>query len=295
MKYYETIGRKIFMSLSSVFLAGFAALCLLPLIHLLAVSLSDGNAVAAGRVTLWPVNFSLKAYAFVLSKSAFVTSVYVSIKRLLLGVPINLLLIVMTAYPLSKDGRKLAFRNVYVWFFLFTMLFSGGLIPFYMVIKMTGMIDSIWALVIPGALPIFSCLILINYFRGLPKEIEEAAFIDGASHWVALLRVYIPLSLPSLATLTLFSAVGHWNSWFDGIILMNRTEHYPLQSYLQTVIVQASLRQAINLENIETLVGLTEKTNRAAQIFIGALPIMVIYPFLQRYFVAGIVLGSVKG
>jgi hypothetical protein len=128
----------------------------------------------------------------------------------------------------------------------------------------------------------------------LSSEIEEAAFIDGAGHWTALWRIYVPLSLPALATLVLFCSVNHWNSWFDGIILMNRMEHYPLQSYLQTVIVQQGMRR-ITIQDMQEMAGVSDRTNKAAQIFIGALPILLLYPFLQRYFMSGIVMGSVKG
>ncbi|MBB6670109.1 carbohydrate ABC transporter permease [Cohnella nanjingensis] len=295
MKGNTSIGRLAFPIFNYLFLSAFALLCLLPLVHVLAISFSSGTAASSGQVTLWPVHFTFKAYEFVANKPEFIRSMMVSFERVLLGVPIDMLLIITIAYPLSKDERMLSFRKGYVVFYMITILFGGGLIPWYMVIKMTGLIDSIFALILPGAVSIFSVIILLNFFRNLPKEIEEAAFIDGAGHWYTLWKIYVPLSMPAIATLILFSSVGHWNSWFDGIILMNRTEHYPLQSYLQTVVVQQGLLKMITIQDTQTLLAVSDRTNKAAQIFIGALPILLVYPFLQRYFMSGIVMGSVKG
>jgi putative aldouronate transport system permease protein len=290
-----SIGRLVFPVFNYTVLIAFALLCLLPMIHVLAISFSGGTAAAAGYVTLWPVDFTLKAYEFVANKPEFIRSMIVSFERVLIGVPLDMLLTIMIAYPLSKDERALSFRKVYIVFFMITILFGGGLIPWYMVIKMTGLIDNIFALILPGAVSVFNVILLFNFFRNLPKEIEEAAFIDGAGHWYTLWKIFVPLSMPAIATLILFSAVGHWNSWFDGIILMNRTEHYPLQSYLQTVVVQQGLEKMVTIQDTALFVEVSNRTNKAAQIFIGALPILLVYPFLQRYFMSGIVLGSVKG
>jgi putative aldouronate transport system permease protein len=174
------------------------------------------------------------------------------------------------------------------------MLFNGGLIPWYMTIKTLGLIDTFWALVLPGAIPVFSVILLLNFFRGIPKEIEEAALIDGCTHWRILWRIFLPLSAPAIATITLFALVGHWNSWFDGLILMNKTEHYPLQSYLQTLVISFDLK-IMNVKEAELLSQINNRTLKASQIFLAALPIMLTYPFLQKYFMKGIVMGSVKG
>ncbi|MFD0712897.1 carbohydrate ABC transporter permease [Paenibacillus sp. GCM10027626] len=290
-----TFGRMVFPILNYAILIGFALLCLLPMVHLLAISLSSGPAAAAGYVTFLPVDLTFKAYQFVANKPEFLRSMGVSLQRVLIGVPLDIFLTLLIAYPLSKDERTLSFRKGYITFFMITILFGGGLIPWYMVIKMTGLLDSIFALILPGAVSVFNVILLFNFFRNLPKEIEEAAFIDGAGHWYALWKIFVPLSMPAIATLILFTAVGHWNSWFDGIILMNRTEHYPLQSYLQTVIVQEGLQKMMTIQDTALMQEVSNRTNKAAQIFIGALPILLVYPFLQRYFMSGIVLGSVKG
>ncbi|TLS52494.1 carbohydrate ABC transporter permease [Paenibacillus antri] len=295
MQYKMSFGRSVFVAFNYIVLVGFALLCLLPMVHLLAISLSSGTAAAAGFVTLWPVDFTFKAYEYVANKPEFTRSMIVSFQRVLIGVPLDMLLTLLIAYPLSKDARTLSFRRGYIVFFMITILFGGGLIPWYMVIKMTGLLDSIFALILPGAVSVFNVILLFNFFRNLPKEIEEAAYIDGAGHWYTLWKIFVPLSMPAIATLILFTTVGHWNSWFDGIILMNRTENYPLQSYLQTVVVQQGLERMITIQDTALLQEVSNRTNKAAQIFIGALPILLVYPFLQRYFMSGIVLGSVKG
>jgi putative aldouronate transport system permease protein len=284
------IGFNIF---NYTFLSLLAVLCLLPLVHVLAVSLSANHAASAGIVKLWPVDFNTTSYSYVLGKEEFIRSLLVSVKRVILGTTVNMLMIVLLAYPLSKESTKFKSRTWYVWTFVITILFSGGLIPYYMMIKATGLLDSIWALVIPGAVPVFSVILLLNFFRGLPKELEEAAFIDGAGHFTTLFRIFLPLSTPALATLLLLTMVGHWNSWFDGLIFMNSPEHYPLQSYLQTIVIQKDFSTLTDL-NSEALRQISDRTVKAAQIFMGALPVLVVYPFLQKYFMKGIVLGSVK-
>ncbi|RAV14469.1 carbohydrate ABC transporter permease [Paenibacillus contaminans] len=268
-------------------------LCLFPLIHVLAVSLSSSPAATAGLVKLWPVDFTTKSYEFILQKPEFLRSFGITLKRAALGLAINMLFTLLAAYPLSKEVSAFRYRTVYAWFFVFTILFGGGLIPWYMTIRMTGLLDSIWALVLPGAVPVFSVILLLNFFRGLPKEIEESAFMDGAGHWKVLWSIYVPLSMPALATIALFTLVGHWNSWFDGLILMNSPERYPLSSYLQTVVIDKTMT-TMKGNDWMSLAQISDRTAKAAQIFLGALPILLVYPLLQKYFVKGIVLGSVK-
>lgn len=289
-----TFGRRLFVMANYVFMALLAFLCLAPLIHVLAVSFSSSTAVAAGRVTLWPVEFSTEAYDFVMQKRAFLDSFLVSVKRLLLGTSINMALAVLIAFPLAKEVYAFRFRTVYVWFFFVTALFGGGLIPTYLTVKETGLMDTIWALVLPNAVPVFSVILLLNFFRSLPKELEDAAYIDGSGHMRTLWSIYIPLSKPVLATILLFTMVGHWNTWFDGLIYMNDPKNYPLQSYLQTIIIQHDL-SAMSDAEIEMMQKLSGTTVKSAQIFLAALPIILVYPFLQRFFIKGIVLGSVKG
>jgi putative aldouronate transport system permease protein len=274
-----------------------ALVCILPMVNVLAVSFSSSTAATAGQVKLWPVEFTLKSYQYALGKPEFTRSFMIAVVRLLLGVSINMALTIVTAYPLSKTRRDFRWRDFYVWFFFLTMLFSGGLIPWYMTINALHLTNTLWALVLPGAVPVFNVILLLNFYRSLPRELEEASCVDGATEWQTLWRIIVPVCKPALATLVLFSAVGHWNSWFDGLVLMSSPKNYPLQSYLQTVVVSRdmTLYQHATKEQLEMLQMVSDRTTKASQIFIATVPILAVYPFLQRYFVKGLVLGSVKG
>lgn len=289
-------GRRLFQVFNYSFLILTSLVCILPFVNLLAVSFSGSAAVSAGKVVFWPIDFNLKAYQFALEGGQFYQALWVSVQRVVLGTLVNLVLMVLTAYPLSKSKEKVMGRGIYMGYFVVTMLFSGGLIPTYLIVVQTGLIDSLWSLILPGALPIFSMIILMNFIRGLPEEIEESATIDGAGPVQILIRILLPLLKPALATVGLFSIVGHWNSWFEGIIYMNNPANYPLQSYLQTLLLdfeQIMLRSGNDYTQL--LAMMNARTGRAAQLFLGALPILAIYPFLQKYFTTGLVLGSVKG
>ncbi|WP_018759637.1 carbohydrate ABC transporter permease [Paenibacillus terrigena] len=288
-----SVTRSLFNICNLIFLIALSLLCILPVIQVIAVSFSSSSAAAAGLVKLWPVEFSLKSYEFILKKKEFLGSFLISIQRVILGTGISMFLTVTLGYALSKEVKDFRMRSVYAWYFVITILFSGGLIPWYLTIKYTHLMDTIWALVIPGAVTVFNVILLLNFFRGLPKELEESSFIDGGSHWITLWKIYLPLSMPAIATVTLFTIVGHWNSWFDGLMLVNSPSHYPLATYLQTAIIQQDFAN-MRAEDVKTLSEISDRTTRAAQIFIGALPIMVVYPFLQKYFMTGLVMGSVK-
>lgn len=289
----RSLGRRVFVACNFVFLAILSFLCLMPIIHILAISFSSGNAAAAGEVSLWPVDFTTAAYNNVFGKPEYLRAFWISVQRVVVGTALSMFLVILTAYPLSKDPRQFRLRTLYAWFFVFTILFSGGLIPTYLTVKSFGLIDTLWALILPTAVPVFNVILLLNFYRSLPKELEESSRIDGAGHFKTLWKIYVPLSLPALATTGLFTMVGHWNSWFDGMLYMNHTENYPLQTFLQTVIVKMDFR-FIKAENAELMLKLSDRTSRAAQIFVAAFPILIVYPFLQKMFIKGIVMGSVK-
>ncbi|MFC5406983.1 carbohydrate ABC transporter permease [Cohnella soli] len=293
MEHKASLGRKAFLLSNSVFLFVLSALCLLPLVHILAVSFSSGSAASAGQVSFWPIHFTTAAYENVFGKPEYLRAFEVTIKRVILGTAASMFLTIVTAYPLSKDPRQFRMRTPYVWLFVLTILFNGGLIPWYMTIKTLGLIDSIWALVLPGALNVFNIILLLNFYRNLPKELEESARIDGAGSWRTLWQIYVPLAMPALATTGLFTIVTHWNSWFDGMLLMNSPDGYPLQTFLQTIIIKLDSRY-LNAKNAELIAQMSDRTSKAAQIFVAAFPILVIYPLLQRFFIKGIVMGSVK-
>ncbi|MDO7907603.1 carbohydrate ABC transporter permease [Paenibacillus sp. JX-17] len=270
--------------------------CLIPLIHTVAVSFSDKTAADAGQVLLTPIKTTTASYEKVLEDTQFFKAFWISVKRVLLGGLLNFVLTIMMAYGLSRDPKQFRMRNVYMWFLVFTMLFSGGIVPWFMTIKAYGLLDSIWALVLPHAVQVFNVILLMNFFRNLPKELNEAAEIDGAGPWYIMIRLFVPLSLPAIATVTLFSIVFHWNSFFDGLILMNKQEHYPLQTYIQTLVAQLSAQAMTSMspEQLAQAMAVSNRTFNAAKIIISMIPILLIYPFIQRFFIHGITLGSVK-
>lgn len=290
--YHKTRPYRIFSAFNTAFLLILSVLCIIPLIHVLAVSFSAKSAADANLVGLWPVHFSLEAYKKTINNPIFLHSIWVSVKRTVLGTALTLLITVLAAYPLSKDSSVFKGRTVYSWLFVFSMVFNGGLVPFYTVIQKIGLMNSFWVLVLPGAVNTFLIILMLNFFRGIPKELEEAALIDGAGHFRTLFGIFLPISLPSVATITLFSTVFHWNSWFDGLLYLNNSKQFPLATFLQTVIVQRDMTSmSVNPQEMELI---SQTTVKAAQIFIGAAPVLLVYPFLQKYFVKGMTLGSVK-
>ena len=291
-----SMGRKVFLAVDVIVILLLCLICMVPLLNLLAYSFSASQPIIENKVFLWPKEFTLKAYQYVLESKEFWSSVSVSVQRVLLGVPLNTLLTILVAYPLSKDERQFKARKYYVAYMLTVMLFNGGLMPTYYIVSKTKLIETVWALIIPGAVPIFNCIVLMNFFRGIPSELEESAKLDGASQWQILWRIFIPISKPSLATIILFSLINHWNSWFDGLIYSNHTTNYPLQSYLQTLVTSTTeiLAQG-DVKAIAKLVDINDTNMKAAQIFISVIPLMLIYPFLQKYFTTGLTMGSVKG
>lgn len=293
----KTKGMRVFGAFNGIILIVLALTCLLPFIHILALSFSSSAMVMANRVGLWPQDFTLNAYKFLIGKSQFWRAMTVTLERIALGGGLNMFFIIVLAYPLSRDKRNFRMRGVYVWFFFFTSLFGGGLIPSYMLLNKLKMLDTIWSITLPCAVPVFNVILMLNFYRQLPHEMEEAAYIDGAGHFRTLFVICVPCSLPAIATLTLFTIVGHWNSWFDGLIYMNNARNYPLMSYVQTIVVGLDFTSmsSVDFNSYEMMSSLSDRTLRAAQIIISIVPILMVYPFLSKYFISGIVLGSVKG
>ncbi len=275
-----------------------AIFCLIPFIHLLAVSFSNNNEVLAQNVFLLPKGFTFEAYQYLGAKPEFFRALVITILRVIIGTALQMLITFLTAYPLSKETSRFKLRTVFTWFFVITMFIGGGIMPTYYLYTKLNLIGNYLVLILPGAINVWSVIMLINFFRGIPKELEEAAVMDGLGQLSILFKIYLPLSTPAIATLVLFTAVGHWNSWFDGIMFLNDVSQYPLQSYLYTMITSTDISKTItNLtpEQIEALKQLGNQNLQSAQIFLGMLPILLVYPFLQRYFVKGITIGSVKG
>ena len=288
----KTIGGKtadILIYLTVIFMT---MCCLFPLLNMVAISFSDKAAASANMVGLVPVDFTTSAYKTLLGESQFWVSFWISIKRVFLGTIINMILTILLAYPLSKSKREFKGHDVYMYIVIFAMLFSGGMIPIYLTIKSYGLLNSIWALILPGAVPVFNVILLMNFFKGVPKSLEEAAAIDGASKLTILLKIYLPISMPALATIILFCIVNHWNDFFSGLVYMNKTSMYPLQTYIQQLSVDIS--QITDPEQLKRFAQVSNKTLDAAKIVVSTIPLLIIYPFLQKYFVSGIVIGAVK-
>jgi putative aldouronate transport system permease protein len=285
----RTLGSILFDVLNYGLLIFLALICFLPLVHIIAVSFSDRPSSIANIVRFWPVNFNLFNYDRVLRDQQFVKSLWISVYRVLIGSVINMFIIAMSAYPFSLKQDFLG-KGLIKWFLLFAMIFSGGLIPTFLAVKSFGLLNSIWALILPMSVDIWSIIVIANFYRTLPVELTEAATIDGASHWDILFRICIPLSLPALATILLFTTVWYWNEWFSGIVYMTKVTSYPLQSYLQATSINM-----MRTGDPKLMQFVSDRSLRAAQLFLAMLPILCVYPFLQRYFVKGMTLGAVKG
>lgn len=285
---------RIVFNIINYFVLGAASIFAISLfVHIIALSFSDNTAIVSNQVKFLPVGFNIEAYKMLFKDTRFWAAFWISIKRVFIGVSINMLMIVLIGYPLSKYKREFRSRNFYMWFFFITALFSGGIIPMFVLLNDLSMLNTIWALVLPTAVPVFNVILVLNFFRQLPKEIFEAAKIDGCNEFQTLFRIALPISKPVLATVLLFSVVGHWNSWFDGILFSTTIDAYPLQSYLQTIVIRQDYASA-GITDPDSIAMLSNISMKTAQIIVGMIPVLMIYPFLQNYFMSGIVLGSVK-
>ena len=293
----RSLGSKAFDVFNLFFLIILTLLCLLPLWYTLMIALSDKAAVQAGIVSVYPIGFNLYSFDAILSDSGFFRSFWVSVERVVLGSALTMLVLSLAAYPLSRTSKQFPGRNLLMWAFVFCMLFNGGLIPWFITMRSYNLMDSVWGLALAGGVPIFNLILITNFIKNLPEELEEAAKIDGAGPWRVMFQVILPLLKPVLATVLLFTMVGHWNDFFQGMVLSTQAKSYPLQTYIQQLVVSTNLQNLANLslEQLERVSKLNNDSLNAAKIFVAMIPVLVIYPFLQRYFVKGITLGSVKG
>ncbi len=289
----KTLGYKIIKIMTAIILIILALSCLLPLLYTLAVSFSAKSAVAAGKVAFWPVDFTTHAYHEIMKDARFFGAFWTSIKRVGVATVLSLLTMILAAYPLAKSKNEFAPRNIILWCLVFCMIFSGGLIPWYIVMKTYHLTNSVLGLALGGGIPVFNLILVVNFFQSVPKELEEAAEVDGAGPWFILFRIIVPLSLPVLATVALFTIVGHWNEFFQGLVLSSNADHYPLQTYIKQLIVVIDTSK-MTADDYKTMDLLSNTSLNAAKIFISMVPILCIYPLLQKYFVTGIMLGGVK-
>lgn len=263
--------------------------CLVPFIYMLAVSLSDPNAIVNNEVTFFPVGFDLSAYKQIFTYPKFFHAYGNTIFYTVAGTAISMFMTILFAYPLSKTylrGQKLLMKMV-----VFSMFFSGGLIPSYLLISQLKLTGTVWAMLLPFAINQFNLIILINFFKGMPHEIEEAALIDGLGYTGILWKIIVPMAKPALATIGLYTAVFFWNDWFNGLIYLN-TDQFPVMLFLRNIVNgTAMLGDAAGAADKATI----SISIKSAVIITSTLPIMLLYPFLQKYFVKGMTVGSVKG
>ena len=288
----RSLGSHSFDVVNVVLLLGVVFVTLYPMYYILIVSFSDGKEVLLGRVRFWPRGLNLQSYQMVLRDDTVIRSLFNSILYTSVGTLINLVLSTLCAYPLSRrdfSGRKLLTLYVAI-----TMFFQGGLIPLYLVVLQLGLLDTMWAIVLVPAINQFYMFIMRTYFQGQPTALHEAAIIDGANDIQILARIVVPLAKPIMATMLLFYAVQHWNSFFHALIFLTEKSRYPLQLILRSVVVESTFEQ-MNDIGAATDFMVLEKTIRFSVIMVSTLPILLVYPFLQKYFVKGVMIGALKG
>jgi len=273
-----------------------ALLCVLPLLNLFAISLSGKAAANSGMVTFWPVDFTTMAYEKTFQNANFIRSIAISVARTLIGTFFSMFVIVTAGYALSKDFRG---RTALMWFFVFTMLFGGGLIPSYLVNSALGLKNSFWVYIIPGAFSCYNLILIMNFFKSIPKALEEAALVDGANFFQILWKIFLPLSKAGLATVALFNVVGRWNDWFTGMLYVENPNLIPLQTLLtklQNSVEYLKKNSAVlnTPDGLQLARSAPSISLRMACTVAVILPMLFAYPFFQRFFVNGLTVGSIK-
>jgi protein lplC len=292
-KVKQSAGDRIFIIVIYIILLLTGAITLFPFLDVVFNSLmSSKELVESAKVVIAiPKHPTLENYAYVLSGNSIFRAYGVTIFRTLIGTLLNMIITVLTAYPLSK--KFLPGRSMIMQIFFFTMIFSGGMIPTYLVVKSFKLTDTVWAMIIPGLLNVYNMIIMRTFFEGIPEELEEAARIDGCSEWKTLWKIILPVSKPALASISLFYAVWHWNSFFDVVLYITKRELWPLQTLLREVVLTMSMAELnANMADVATP---PSSSVIAATVMVSTLPILIVYPFLQKYFVKGVMIGAVKG
>jgi multiple sugar transport system permease protein/putative aldouronate transport system permease protein len=291
----ETLGDRIFTFFTYFILSCAMIIVLYPLIYVVSASFSSANAVLSGKVWLWPVDFTLDGYAAVFRHEGVVTGYINTIFYTVVGTAINIAMTIMAAYPLAR--KDFCGRNIIMFIFAFTMFFNGGLIPTYLLVKDLGMINTRWAMIIPGALSVWNVIITRTYFQAnIPDELLEAAKLDGCSDLTFIKSIVIPLSTPIIAVMTLFYAVGHWNEFFNALIYLNDPELYPLQLVLREILVQNEVKPNMILDpELRQRMDNLRELLKYSLIVVASVPVLIMYPFIQKYFVKGIMIGAIKG
>jgi len=291
---HGSISDKLFEKVNIIILSVVLILVLYPLLFVLSASISNPYLVIRGEVWLLPKGITFQAYVRVFRDSAIFTSFLNTVLYTSTGTLINLAMTTMGAYPLSRPN--LPGRKSIMLLILMTMFFSGGLIPTYMVVKSLGLINTYWAMVLPGAVSVFNLIVMRTFFEQIPNELHEAAVIDGSSQIHTLIRIILPLSVPILAVMTLFYGVHHWNSFFNGLIYLSDRKKYPLQLIIREILIQSQMQEMMELaDESAAQQQLMGESIKYALIIVTSVPVLLLYPLLQRYFVQGMMIGAIKG
>jgi putative aldouronate transport system permease protein len=288
----RTRGEKIFNVFNVTILGVVALMALYPFVYTISMSLSSAAEAMRSGLHLYPRDISLTSFEMVLANPEIVSGFSNSVLRTVAGTALTLFFTCLTAYPLAR--RELPHRGPLLFLILFTMIFSGGIVPNYLLIKNIGLIDSLWALILPHMLTAFNVIVMKNFFQSIPESLAESAKIDGASEINILARIYVPLSKPVLATIGLWTAVAHWNQWFDAMLYITNDENQVLQTFLQRIVIESSVEMIEQGLVDPSVTQFTPETIKAATVVVTVLPMLLIYPFVQKYFVKGIMLGGVK-
>lgn len=286
----NTISDKVYVGLAYILPISFALLIIFPFVNVLAKSFSSSASIVSGNVKFLPKIFSTASYQYIIESGVFFKAFLNTMFVVMIGTPLSILITAMVAYPLSKPS--LIGRKVFLLLYMFTMVFSAGIIPDYLLVKALGLTNSLWSLILPGLVWTYNMLILKSYFEGIPSEIEESAQIDGAGYGTIFLRLIIPLSKPALATVGLFYGVSYWNDYYKALLYINDIAVKPLQLYLFEIITQSASMGDTTTMNMKYVIS--AEGVRCASIILTVIPMLIIYPFVQKFFASGVTLGAVK-
>ncbi|WDH84763.1 carbohydrate ABC transporter permease [Paenibacillus urinalis] len=291
----ESRGDRYVMTAIYILLGLVSLIVLYPIYFVLIASFSSPEEVMLGKVWLWPKNLSLVGYERIFENNELMRGYFNTIVYTVIGTALNVVMTIAAAYPLSRQDFK--GRNAFTVLIVFTMFFSGGMIPTYLLIKDLGLLDSFWVMILPTAVSVWNILIMRTFFQSsIPKELQEAAFLDGCSNLKLLVRIILPLSGPVLAVMVLFYAVGHWNSYFNALIYLSDRDKYPLQLFLREILIQDQMQNMVDLGSDTYSKSLMEvEAIKYAAVMVTNLPMLILYPFLQKYFIKGVMIGAIKG
>lgn len=288
----KSLGSRLFDIFILIFMICVVFATLYPFYYMAIVSISDGKAVMRGEISFYPKGINFETYNLVLKDPTIVRSLANSVLYTVVGTIINLSFTSLCAYPLSRP--RFSGRTFFTLLFTVTMFFQGGLIPLYLVVLNLGMMNTIWALVLPTAINTWYMFIMRTYYQGIPESLHESAIIDGANDISILWRIVLPLAKPIMATLLLFYAVGHWNDFFSALIYLDEKRKWPMTMILRSILIIGRMGEATN-ETLETDFAVVEQTIKYATVMVSTLPILMVYPFVQKYFVKGVMIGAIKG